>query len=154
MNIIDYLETSTLVANIISFIMLGIVGVVLTSIVSAFGEIKQTKSELDQLKSEYTQRRLLADMSYYSARLYKNAILNSSMTADGKIMASTDFLPVEQAYLALKAIEEPVVGGDAIDNGVAESLIDVVREEAVELMVDTGASLLDNLRDEIKKTNI
>ena len=47
--LLNYLENSTLVANIISFVVLGFAGVLVRSIIKGVGALAENKAELEKV---------------------------------------------------------------------------------------------------------
>ena len=56
--ILNYLENSTLVANIISFVVLGFAGVLVRSIIKGVGALAENRAELEkQVKNSAIARK-------------------------------------------------------------------------------------------------
>lgn len=152
--VLDYLESSAMIANVLSLVSLGIIGVIIRNIVKAFGELRVEQSKLELAQSEYEQRAILAQMILVNGRLYKNAILASSLPSDGKLVAVNDYAELERLYGSFKQLELNITvettnttdGGDNIFTSIVEDVV----EKGTELVRDAGADMIDNLRDQIK----
>ena len=125
----DYLETNALVANIASLVMLGILGVTLRAILGAVGDIGVAKAELKVAQSDYDQRKIIAKMILINGRLYKNAILASSLPSDGKIKVVEDFEALQRKFREFKALElavEPEIEANVEGEGLVAGVLDTV----------------------------
>ena len=93
-------------------------------------------------------------MILVNGRLYKNAILASSLPSDGKLVAVNDYAELERLYGSFKQLELNITvettnttdGGDNIFTSIVEDVV----EKGTELVRDAGADMIDNLRDQIK----
>jgi hypothetical protein len=97
-DILNYLENSTLVANIVSFVVLGITGVLMRSIITAIANIAEQKKDLDGKSGLLDNLTSIAHMTYQTSLMYKNAIVNSNLPPEAKNQALEIFNKVDAAY--------------------------------------------------------
>ena len=137
--ILNYLENSTLVANIISFVVLGFAGVLVRSIIKGVGALAENKAELEKHANLATQLRAIAEITFQSTMLYKNAVINSSLPPEAKEQALETFEEVKKAYEELlpKLEEQEEAKPAAI-------------KEAVEELKQVGEDALSKLRSQLK----
>lgn len=100
-DILNYLENSTLVANIVSFVVLGITGVLMRAIISAIASIAEQKKDLDEKSGLLDNLTSIAHMTYQTSLMYKNAIINSNLPPEAKNQALEIFNKVDNAYREL-----------------------------------------------------
>jgi hypothetical protein len=97
-DILNYLENSTLIANIVSFVVLGITGVLMRSIITAIANIAEQKKDLDGKSGLLDNLTSIAHMTYQTSLMYKNAIVNSNLPPEAKNQALEIFNKVDNAY--------------------------------------------------------
>ncbi len=137
--ILNYLENSTLVANIISFVVLGFAGVLVRSIIKGVGALAENKAELEKHANLAGQLRAIAEITFQSTLLYKNAVINSSLTPEAKEQALATFEAVKKAYEELlPKLEEK------------EEAKPAAVEEVVEELKQVGEDALSKLRSQLK----
>jgi len=141
--LLNYLENSTLVANIISFVVLGFAGVLVRSIIKGVGALAENKAELEKHANLAGQLRAIAEITFQSTMLYKNAIINSNLSPEAKEQALETFKAVKEAYEALlpkleeKEEEAPKEAPKAV-------------EEVIEEFKQVGQDALSKLREQLK----
>ena len=96
--LLHYLENSTLVANIISFVVLGFAGVLVRSIIKGIGALAENKEELRKHANLAMQLRAIAEITYQSTLMYKNAVVNSNLAPEAKQQAIDTFNEVQKSY--------------------------------------------------------
>jgi len=99
--LLNYLENSTLVANIISFVVLGFAGVLVRSIIKGVGALAENREELQKHANLAIQLRAIAEITFQSTLMYKNAVVNSNLSPEAKEQALETFKAVKEAYEAL-----------------------------------------------------
>ena len=99
--LLHYLENSTLVANIISFVVLGFAGVLVRSIIKVVGALAENREELQKHANLAIQLRAIAEITFQSTLMYKNAVVNSNLSPEAKEQALETFKAVKEAYEAL-----------------------------------------------------
>lgn len=96
--LLNYLENSTLVANIISFVVLGLAGVLVRSIIKGVGALAEDRAALEKHGNLAVQLRAIATITFQSTLLYKNAVVNSNLSPEAKQQALEVFEEVKKAY--------------------------------------------------------
>ena len=96
--LLNYLENSTLVANIISFVVLGLAGVLVRSIIKGVGALAEDRAALEKQGNLAVQLRAIATITFQSTLLYKNAVINSNLSPEAKQQALEVFEEVKKAY--------------------------------------------------------
>lgn len=153
-----YLEDSALVANVLSFIALGMMGVLVRAIIKAAGDVMVGNAALQEQMSIYERMNKVEEIVYLNSVLYKNAVVNSSLDATAKTKALEDFAAIEaahQAYLeGLEPVEETAADATetaainpvnaAITAGVATAVTAVVKDIA-----EAAPTVLDTIKDKI-----
>lgn len=137
--ILNYLENSTLVANIISFVVLGFAGVLVRSIIKGVGALAENRAELEKHANLAVQLRAIAEITFQSTMLYKNAVINSSLPPEAKEQALETFEAVKKAYEELlPKLEEK------------EEAKPAAVKEVVEELKQVGEDALSKLRSQLK----
>jgi len=140
--LLNYLENSTLVANIISFVVLGFAGVLVRSIIKGVGALAENKAELEKHANLASQLRAIAEITFQSTMLYKNAIINSNLSPEAKEQALETFKAVKEAYEALlPKLEEKEEAPKEAPKAV---------EEVIEEFKQVGQDALSKLREQLK----
>lgn len=96
--LLNYLENSTLVANIISFVVLGLAGVLVRSIIKGVGALAEDRAAFEKHANLAVQLRAIATITFQSTLLYKNAVINSNLSPEAKQQALEVFEEVKKAY--------------------------------------------------------
>ena len=141
--ILTYLENSTLVANIISFVVLGITGVLMRSIIVAIARIAEQNKDIEEKNELIKNLGTIAKITYQTSLMYKNAIVNSNLAPEAKNQALEIFNEVQTAYNDLLPILE------GIENKVEEKT-SAVTQAIVEEFKQVGQDALSKLRDQLK----
>jgi hypothetical protein len=139
--ILNYLENSTLVANVISFVVLGITGVLMRAIIVAIARIAEQNKDIAEKQELVKNLSMLGKITYQTSLMYKNAIINSNLAPEAKNQALEIFNDIQTAYNTLfPQIEEPVA--------VAEPnvLVQAIKEEFAQV----GEDALSKLRSKLK----
>lgn len=141
-DILSYLENSALVANVISFIVLGFAGVLVRSIIRGIATLAEDRQALEEKAGLALQLRSIAEITYQSTLMYKNAVINSTLTPEAKQQALETFEAVKSAYEALlPKLEVP-------END--EPVKSVIVQEIVKELDEIGADSLTKLRNQLK----
>ena len=99
--ILNYLENSALVANVVSFIVLGFAGVLVRSITKGIATLAEDRAALEEQAGLAQSLRAIAEITYQSTLMYKNAVVNSNLTPEAKQQAMETFEEVKALYEAL-----------------------------------------------------
>ena len=149
--ILNYLENSTLVANVISFVVLGVTGVLLRSIITAIARITEENKNLEEKQGLIKNLGTIAKITYQSSLMYKNAIINSNLTPEAKAQALEIFNEVQAAYEDLLPILEGVENAaeeqQTAANQIMQDVLKVVNEQSTTL----STTMIEKLKDQIKQ---
>jgi hypothetical protein len=141
--ILNYLENSTLIANVISFVVLGITGVLMRSIIVAIARITEQNKDIDEKQGLIKNLATIAKITYQTSLMYKNAIINSNLAPEAKNQALEIFNEVQTAYQDLL----PIL--DAIE-GKVEEKTSAVTQAITEQFTQIGQDALSQLRNKLK----
>ena len=141
--ILAYLENSALVANIISFVVLGFAGVLVRSIIRGIATLAEDRAALEEKGNLALQLRAIAEITYQSTLMYKNAVVNSNLSPEAKQQAIDTFEEVKAAYEALLPKLE------VTENETQPTNSPVVKEMVKELE-QIGEDALTKLRNQLK----
>lgn len=141
--ILAYLENSALVANIISFVVLGFAGVLVRSIIRGIATLAEDRAALEEKGNLALQLRAIAEITYQSTLMYKNAVVNSNLSPEAKQQAIDTFEEVRAAYEALLPKLE------VTENETQPTNSPVVKEMVKELE-QIGEDALTKLRNQLK----
>ena len=143
--ILNYLENSALVANIISFIVLGFAGVLVRSIIRGIGTLAEDRKALEEQAGLAVQLRAIATITYQSTLMYKNAVINSNLSPEAKQEALKTFEEVKKAYEELL----PKLDVDELKTQIKAQIKAPVKEMVRELE-RAGEDALSKLRSQLK----
>lgn len=141
--ILAYLENSALVANIVSFVVLGFAGVLVRSIIRGIATLAEDRAALEEKGNLALQLRAIAEITYQSTLMYKNAVVNSTLSPEAKQQAIDTFEEVKAAYEALLPKLE------VTETETQPTNSPVVREMVAELE-QMGEDALTKLRNQLK----
>jgi hypothetical protein len=141
--ILNYLENSTLIANVISFVVLGITGVLMRSIIVAIARITEQNKDIDEKQGLIKNLATIAKITYQTSLMYKNAIINSNLTPEAKNQALEIFNEVQTAYQDLLPILEAI-------EGKVEEQTSAVTQAITEQFTQIGQDALSQLRNKLK----
>ena len=141
--ILNYLENSTLIANVISFVVLGITGVLMRSIIVAIARITEQNKDIEEKQALIKNLSMIAKITYQTSLMYKNAIVNSNLTPEAKNQALEIFNEVQTAYQDLLPIIEAI-------EGKVEEKTNAVTEAIVDEFTQIGQDALSQLRNKLK----
>jgi uncharacterized lipoprotein YehR (DUF1307 family) len=141
--ILNYLENSTLIANVISFVVLGITGVLMRSIIVAIARITEQNKDIDEKQGLIKNLATIAKITYQTSLMYKNAIINSNLAPEAKNQALEIFNEVQTAYQDLLPILEAI-------EGKVEEKTSAVTQAITEQFTQIGQDALSQLRNKLK----
>lgn len=136
--LLNYLENSTLVANIISFVVLGLAGVLVRSIIKGVGALAEDRAALEKHANLAVQLRAIATITFQSTLLYKNAVINSNLSPEAKEQALEVFEEVKKAYEELL----PKLEGEAEKPEPVKALVKELEK--------VGEDAISKLRSQLK----
>ena len=141
--ILNYLENSALIANVISFVVLGATGVLLRSIFTAIARITEQNKDIAEKQGLIKNLASIAQITYQTSLMYKNAIVNSNLTPEAKNQALEIFNEIDKAYKDLLPQFEEI-------QEAVEEKTSAVTEELVQQFTQVGQDALSKLRDKLK----
>ena len=141
--ILNYLENSTLVANVISFVVLGITGVLMRSIIVAIARIAEQNKDIEEKQGLIKNLATIAKITYQTSLMYKNAIINSNLAPEAKNQALEIFNEVQTAYNGLLPLLEEI-------EGKVEEQTGAITQAIAEEFVQVGQDALSQLRSKLK----
>jgi hypothetical protein len=136
--LLNYLENSTLVANIISFVVLGLAGVLVRSIIKGVGALAEDRAALEKHGNLAVQLRAIATITFQSTLLYKNAVINSNLSPEAKQQALEVFEEVKKAYEELL----PKLEGEEEKSAPVKALVQELEK--------VGEDAISKLRSQLK----
>jgi len=136
--LLNYLENSTLVANIISFVVLGLAGVLVRSIIKGVGALAEDRAALEKQGNLAVQLRAIATITFQSTLLYKNAVINSNLSPEAKQQALEVFEEVKKAYEELL----PKLEGEEEKSAPVKALVQELEK--------VGEDAISKLRSQLK----
>jgi hypothetical protein len=137
--ILNYLENSALVANVVSFVVLGITGVLMRAIIVAIAKIAEQNKDINEKQELIKNLSMLGKITYQTSLMYKNAIINSNLAPEAKNQALEIFNEVQTAYNTLfPQVEEPAP--------TKSPLVQAFTEEFAQV----GQDALSKLRNQLK----
>jgi len=138
--ILNYLENSALVANVVSFIVLGITGVLMRAIIVAIARIAEQNRDIDEKQELIKNLSTVAKITYQTSLMYKNAIINSNLAPEAKNQALEIFNDVQTAYNdLLPQLKENI-----------EPQLKPVTNAIVQEFTQVGQDALAKLRNQLK----
>jgi len=141
--ILNYLENSTLIANVISFVVLGITGVLMRSIIVAIARITEQNKDIEEKQALIKNLSMIAKITYQTSLMYKNAIVNSNLAPEAKNQALEIFNEVQTAYQDLLPLLEAI-------EGKVEEQTNAITQAIVEEFTQVGQDALSQLRNKLK----
>jgi hypothetical protein len=140
--ILNYLENSALIANIISFVVLGFAGVLVRSIIRGIGKLAEDREALEKQAGLALQLRAIATITYQSTLMYKNAVINSNLSPEAKQEALKTFEEVKKAYEALLPKLEVGEGEEPVKSPAVKEMVAELEQ--------IGQDALSKLRQQLK----
>lgn len=109
--------------------------------------LKNAISRLNTEKVNYARVDSSVKIAYLSARMHKNALMNSSLSADAKMQAQIDFQAIENmynSYVAEYIEQSPVSAAPAPQEVITQTLNAMVAPLAA-----VGMSQIEQLRQQV-----
>jgi len=139
--IIELLQDSAVISNVISIVVLGVLGIITKLIINSIGSINTEKTELLAAKTSYERIDKLAQMVELQAKLYKDAVVGSNLPAATKSAVLEDYSKIQDAYKVFiqNLPEQP--------KAIVKEAAPVVQE----LVKTAGQDVLSKLREQLGK---
>jgi hypothetical protein len=140
--IIELLQDSAVISNVISIVVLGVLGIITRLIINSVGAINKEQTQLLAAKSSYDRIDKLGQMVELQSRLYKDAVIGSNLPAATKSTILDDYSKIQNAYR------------DFVGNVPNETTIEAIKEneqpKVVEQIVKAaGQDVLSKLREKL-----
>lgn len=138
--IIGLLQDNAIISNVISIVVLGVLGIITKLIIGSIGSINTEKTQLLKARAGFERIDKLGEMVELQAKLYKDAVVGSNLPAATKSIVLEDYSKIQDAYKgfiqgAPQAIKEVVQEAKPIVQQVVESV---------------GQDVLSKLREQLK----
>jgi len=143
--ILELLQDNAIISNVISIVVLGVLGVITRLIISSIGSINTEKTQLLKARASFERVDQVAEMVELTAKLYKDAVVGSNLPAATKSAVLEDYAQIQNKYRTF--LKEPV-------EKVAE---EIKKEEPKPVQVvqqvvqAVGQDVLSKLRDQLTK---
>ena len=135
--IIELLQDNAIISNVISIVVLGVLGIITKLIISSVGSINTQQTQLLKARASYERIDKLAEMVELQSKLYKDAVIGSNLPAATKSIVLEDYSKIQNAY-----------------KGFIHEAPEVIKEEVkpvVQQVVETvGQDVLAKLREQLK----
>jgi hypothetical protein len=144
--ILETLQDNAIISNVISIVVLGVLGIIANWIKNSISSINTEKTELLRAKTSYERIDMLATLVEKSTVIYKDAVLGSNLPAPTKAKVLEDYTAFQEEYkkFLLNRIEK------AEPTPVAKPIIsEKQQEQVVNTLVSAGQDLLSKLSAEI-----
>jgi hypothetical protein len=96
--ILDLLQDNAIISNVISIVVLGVLGIITRMIITSVGSINTEKTQLLKARASFERIDKLAEMTELSAKLYKDAVIGSNLPATTKSTVLEDYSKIQDAY--------------------------------------------------------
>lgn len=140
--ILELLQDNAIISNVISIVVLGVLGIITKLIVNSIGAINTEKTELLQARASFERVDQVAEMIELTAKLYKDAVIGSNLPAATKSAVLEDYNLIQNKYRTF--LKQPV-----------EKVEEVKKEEpkpiVKEMVQAVGQDVLSKLRDQLTK---
>jgi hypothetical protein len=140
--ILELLQDNAIISNVISIVVLGVLGIITKLIVNSIGAINTEKTELLQARANFERVDQVAEMIELTAKLYKDAVIGSNLPAATKSAVLEDYNLIQNKYRTF--LKQPV-----------EKVEEVKKEEAKpviqEVVQAVGQDVLTKLREQLTK---
>ena len=135
--IIELLQDNAIISNVISIVVLGVLGIITKLIISSVGSINTQQTQLLKARASYERIDKLAEMVELQSKLYKDEVIGSNLPAATKSIVLEDYSKIQNAY-----------------KGFIHEAPEVIKEEVkpvVQQVVETvGQDVLAKLREQLK----
>jgi hypothetical protein len=138
--ILGLLKDNAIISNVISIVVLGVLGIITRMIISSVGSINNEKTQLLKARASFERIDKLAEMTELSAKLYKDAVIGSNLPATTKSTVLEDYAKIQDTYRGfLKEAPETAP-------------VEVKQEPTVvqQVVESVGQDVLSKLREQLK----
>ena len=141
--ILELLQDNAIISNVISIVVLGVLGIITKFIINSIGSINTEKTQLLKARASFERVDQVAEMIELSAKLYKDAVVGSNLPAATKSAVLEDYAQIQNKYRTF--LKEPL-----------EKVAEVINKEEPkpviqEIVQSVGQDVLSKLRDQLVK---
>jgi len=137
--IIELLQDNAIISNVISIVVLGVLGIITKLIISSVGSINTQQTQLLKARASYERIDKLAEMVELQAKLYKDAVVGSNLPAATKSIVLEDYSKIQNAYKGF------------IQEAPQPTVVEEAPKPIVQQVVETvGQDVLSKLREQLK----
>jgi hypothetical protein len=141
--ILELLQDNAIISNVISIVVLGVLGIITKFIINSIGSINTEKTQLLKARASFERVDQVAEMIELSAKLYKDAVVGSNLPAATKSAVLEDYAQIQNKYRTF--LKEPL-------EKVAEELKKEEPKPVIQEMVQAvGQDVLSKLREQLVK---
>lgn len=143
--ILETLQDNAIISNVISIVVLAVLGIITQFIKSSITSINTEQSKLLAAKSSLERIDKVAELVERTATLYKDAVLGSNLPMATKNKVLEDYAQVQDAYrhfLSSNAVIKPVAA--VVEEPKKPS-------ELEQTLTNAGQDILSKLRDQLVK---
>ena len=140
--ILELLQDNAIISNVISIVVLGVLGIITKLIVNSIGAINTEKTQLLQARASFERVDQVAEMIELTAKLYKDAIIGSNLPAATKSAVLEDYNLIQNKYRTF--LKQPVEKVEEVKKEEPKPIIQEVAETV-------GKDVLSKLREQLVK---
>lgn len=144
--IIELLQDNAIISNVISIVVLGVLGIITTFIKNSISSINTEQAKILAAKSSLERVDKVADLVERTATLYKDAVLGSNLSAATKTKVLEDYASIQDAYKHFLTAKVPVEVKPVLVKEAEKTSAAI--EKAV---VNAGQDVLSKLREQLEK---
>lgn len=140
--ILELLQDNAIISNVISIVVLGVLGIITKLIVNSIGAINTEKTQLLQARANFERVDQVAEMVELTAKLYKDAVIGSNLPAATKSAVLEDYALIQNKYRTF--LKQPVEKVEEVKKEEPKPIIQEVAETV-------GKDVLSKLREQLVK---
>jgi arginine/lysine/ornithine decarboxylase len=137
--ILGLLQDNAIISNVISIVVLGVLGIITKLIISSIGSINTQQTELLKAKTSYERIDKLAEMVELQSKLYKDAVVGSNLPATTKSLVLEDYSKIQNAYKSFIKEETKPIEVKEAPKPIVQQVVEIV-----------GQDVLSKLREQLK----
>lgn len=141
--IIELLQDNAIISNVISIVVLGVLGIITKLIINSVGSINTQQTQLLKARASYERIDKLAEMVELQSKLYKDAVIGSNLPAATKSVVLEDYSKIQDAY---KGFIHEAPAQEVVEKPAEEAPKPVLQQVAETV----GQDVLSKLREQLK----
>lgn len=143
--ILELLQDSAIISNVISVVVLGVLGIVTKLIINSIGSINVEKTQLLKARASFERVDQVAEMIELTAKLYKDAVIGSNLPAATKSVVLEDYALIQNKYRTF--LKEPTKETVTAVKEVEKKPLPTIQEAVQQV----GQDVLSKLREKLVK---